>query len=411
MSKLSTRPPFVGTEIQDTDLFMIAIDNGDTTFTSQKIDGADLKNLVVPSTPASEVAFDKLTPTTAGVVFDPNTPTTTDILYYSTVDGSTWIYNGTAYVSKVIPNSTEFVLDYSFNDAGSNKTADISRNGYIKVRNDNTLLARFTKILSYGIDIISDVYAQIQQTTVSASVYPLTRMTRKRGTITSQTNALSGDYLGLITFNGGARDSANLIVNTTENHGTNSGTSMVFQTTKTGESSVTNSMTIDGNAEIVITQGLTVNYANASQIAYVDASKKLLTLSTATYPSLTELAYVKGVTSSIQTQIDGKAGQDARVQSVTSSAIVTPTSANDLVKITAQATGLTLANPTGTFTEGQALMIRINGTAQTIAFDTNYRAIGITLPTTTVNSKTMYIGIIYNSTDAKWDIVGLNQQS
>ena len=58
-------------------------------------------------------------------------------------------------------------------------------------------------------------------------------------------------------------------------------------------------------------------------------------------------------------------------------------------------------------------MIRIkdNGTARTIAFGNNYRAIGITLPTTTVISKTMYLGIIYNSTDGKWDVLGLNQQS
>ena len=104
---------------------------------------------------------------------------------------------------------------------------------------------------------------------------------------------------------------------------------------------------------------------------------------------------------------------NARVQSVTSSATVTPTSSNDLVTITAQAVGLTLANPTGTFTEGQALMIRIkdNGTARTIAFDTNYRAIGVTLPTTTVISKTLYLGIIYNSTDSKWDIIGYNLQA
>lgn len=104
---------------------------------------------------------------------------------------------------------------------------------------------------------------------------------------------------------------------------------------------------------------------------------------------------------------------NARVQTVTSSATVTPVSTNDLVIITAQAVGLTLANPTGTFTEGQALMIRIkdNATARTITFDTNYRAIGVTLPTTTVISKTMYLGVIYNSTDAKWDIIGLNQQA
>ena len=104
---------------------------------------------------------------------------------------------------------------------------------------------------------------------------------------------------------------------------------------------------------------------------------------------------------------------DARVQSVTSSATVTPLSTNDFVKITAQSVGLTLANPTGTFTEGQALMIRIkdNGTARTIAFDTNYRAIGVTLPTTTIISKTLYLGIIYNATDAKWDVIGYNIQA
>jgi hypothetical protein len=104
---------------------------------------------------------------------------------------------------------------------------------------------------------------------------------------------------------------------------------------------------------------------------------------------------------------------NARVQTVTSSATVTPISTNDLVIITAQAVGLTLANPTGTFTEGQALMIRIkdNATARTIAFDTNYRAIGVTLPTTTVISKTLYLGIIYNSTDSKWDIIGYNIQA
>lgn len=306
MSKLSTRPPFVGTEIQDTDLFMIAIDNGDTTFTSQKIDGADLKALVVPSTPATEVAFDKLTPTTSGVTFTPNTPTTTNVLYYSTVDGSTWIYNGTAYVSKVIPNSTEFVLDYSFNDAGSNKTADISRNGYIKVRNDNTLLARFTKILSYGIDIISDVYAQIQQTTVSASVYPLTRMTRKRGTITSQTNALSGDVLGMQAWNGGSTDSAQIFAQATENHGGNVGTSMYFQTVQTGSSGLSTAFWIDGTAKLNVMLGLKCDYATASTLSGFDASKNLISLSTSTYPSLTELAYVKGVTSAIQTQIDGK---------------------------------------------------------------------------------------------------------
>jgi hypothetical protein len=97
-----------------------------------------------------------------------------------------------------------------------------------------------------------------------------------------------------------------------------------------------------------------------------------------------------------------------RVQTVTSSATVTAVSTNDIVTITAQAVGLTLANPTGAFAEGQSLIFRIkdNGTARSIAYGANFRAIGVTAPTTTTANKTTYIGCIYNSTDTKFDIVG-----
>ena len=119
------------------------------------------------------------------------------------------------------------------------------------------------------------------------------------------------------------------------------------------------------------------------------------------------------LTSANWSTFNGKAEYAPRVQSVTSSATVTPTSTNDLVKITAQATGLTIANPTGTMSEGQAMIIRIkdNGTAQTIAFGTNYRAIGVTLPTTTTISKTIYIGLVWNDTDTKFDVLGINTEA
>src|SRR3990167_9206579 len=44
----------------------------------------------------------------------------------------------------------------------------------------------------------------------------------------------------------------------------------------------------------------------ASEIVITDASKNLASAAVATYPSLTELTYVKGVTSAIQTQINAK---------------------------------------------------------------------------------------------------------
>jgi hypothetical protein len=101
------------------------------------------------------------------------------------------------------------------------------------------------------------------------------------------------------------------------------------------------------------------------------------------------------------------------VQTVISAATVTPTFENDLVVITAQAAGLTLANPTGTWVQGKDLVIRIkdNGTARSIAYDTKYRAIGVTLPTTTVINKTTYLGVVYNLTDDTFDIIGVTTQA
>lgn len=102
-----------------------------------------------------------------------------------------------------------------------------------------------------------------------------------------------------------------------------------------------------------------------------------------------------------------------RVQSVSSSATVTPDfDSDDAVIITAQAANLTLANPTGTPTAVQPLIIRIkdNGSARTITFGSNYRGIGGTLPTTTVASKTLYLGCLWNATDTKVDVVSAVQE-
>jgi hypothetical protein len=101
------------------------------------------------------------------------------------------------------------------------------------------------------------------------------------------------------------------------------------------------------------------------------------------------------------------------VQSVVSAATVTPVAGNEEVVITAQAAALTIANPTGTWYQGQDLIIRIkdDGTGRAITWDTNYRAIGVTLPTTTVANKLTYVGVIYNSTDSKWDVLGVSQEA
>jgi hypothetical protein len=37
--------------------------------------------------------------------------------------------------------------------------------------------------------------------------------------------------------------------------------------------------------------------------------------------------------------------------------------------------------------------------------------VGITLPATTVVSKTLYVGCVYNSADARWDAIATAQEA
>lgn len=97
-----------------------------------------------------------------------------------------------------------------------------------------------------------------------------------------------------------------------------------------------------------------------------------------------------------------------------SSATPTPNADTDgQFNLTALAANATFGAPTGTPTGGQKLMIRIkdNGTARTLAYNAIYRAIGITLPTTTVINKTLYIACVYNAADTKWDAIATAQEA
>jgi len=64
-----------------------------------------------------------------------------------------------------------------------------------------------------------------------------------------------------------------------------------------------------------------IGLQTASTIASFDTSKNVVSLPTATYPSLTELAYVKGVTSAIQTQLNGKVTGNTAITGATKTKI------------------------------------------------------------------------------------------
>ena len=77
-----------------------------------------------------------------------------------------------------------------------------------------------------------------------------------------------------------------------------------------------------------------------NQIAYFTGASSIGSLDTTTYPSLTELSYVKGVTSAIQTQLNGKVSTIGTIDSQTKSANGLVISGTSLVAQTADASNV-----------------------------------------------------------------------
>ena len=106
----------------------------------------------------------------------------------------------------------------------------------------------------------------------------------------------------------------------------------------------------------------------------------------------------------------------SRVTTIESNANPTINTDNcDVVDITAQAADIAsmTTNLSGTPTNFQKLTIRIkdNGTARTIAWGASFEARGASLPTTTVISKVLTVGFIYDTTTSKWGCVAAPQEA
>lgn len=77
--------------------------------------------------------------------------------------------------------------------------------------------------------------------------------------------------------------------------------------------------------------------------------------------------------------------------------------------ITALASAMTINTPTGTPTNGTKLWYRIkdNGTARTLTWNASFVNRGAVLPTTTIISKVLNVGLSYNSATSTWDCVAV----
>jgi hypothetical protein len=113
----------------------------------------------------------------------------------------------------------------------------------------------------------------------------------------------------------------------------------------TNQITVTNGDGVSGNPTLALPQdihtgasptfaGVTSTGLTATQIVATDGAKKLQTLTTATYPSLTELSYVKGLTSSVQNQLNTNTITTTRlVEPASTLASATPVTSRPLFDI------------------------------------------------------------------------------
>lgn len=101
-----------------------------------------------------------------------------------------------------------------------------------------------------------------------------------------------------------------------------------------------------------------------------------------------------------------------RITTIATTATLTPNAdTQDATAVTAQATGLTIASPTGTPTDAQQLVIRIrdNGTTRALTWNAAYVPfVAGQLPATTTINKTHYLVFWWNSATAVWELVGGN---
>lgn len=157
------------------------------------------------------------------------------------------------------------------------------------------------------------------------------------------------------------------------------------------------------NGSSTLTMGGNITFAGAFTQSFTATGNTAVTL-----PTTGTLATLAGAETLTNKRIN------PRTSTTTSTATLTPDiSSFDQYNLTAQAASLTVAAPTGTPVDGNRLTLRIldNGSAQTLSWNATYTAIGVPLPTTTVASKMLYVGCIYNSTNTRWDVVAISIQT
>jgi hypothetical protein len=189
------------------------------------------------------------------------------------------------------------------------------------------------------------------------------------------------------------------------------------QNTTGSAATLTTTRTIWGqnfNGSANITGDITLGASNITMTGSIAATANRVTKVWATDIESTNMPTVGGT--SLSSVIQTLTNKRVNPRLVTAASYTTDTGSSldvatcDQFEITAQAGDLLFNNPSGTPVGGQKLIIRIkdNGTARALTWDTQFNAsTDLPLPSTTVVSKTLYMGFIFNATDTKWTLAAL----
>jgi hypothetical protein len=197
-----------------------------------------------------------------------------------------------------------------------------------------------------------------------------------------------------------------------------SGTGTVNGITLSGTVTSTGNLTLGGTLSGV---SLTTQVSGTLPVANGGTGATTLTglvvgngtsaMTTVTAPSGTVVG-----TSDTQTLTNKRVNPRAVAAGATSGTITPNGDTTDVFNAFSLTGAITVATPSGTPVDGQRLMLRFedNGTGRGITWTGTsgaYRAVGVTLPTTTVASKVTYVGCVYNSNDTFWDAIAVATQA
>lgn len=192
-----------------------------------------------------------------------------------------------------------------------------------------------------------------------------------------------------------------------------------IQLTSSALSPVTNDIaalgtTALGWADLFSATGFTWNISNGNWVA--THTSGVLTVGTGDLRISVAGTNADSVVTNNGTQTLANKRNTPRITTIVSSATPTVNSDGcDAVTITALATAITsmTTNLSGTPTNFQTLIFRIkdDGTARAITWGASFVAEGTALPTTTVISKVLTVGFIYDSVKAAWGCVASQQET